>query len=108
MWPPLNPAGRAWNERAKGFALPSRGALEGTISKSDAIDCALTYGWVVDGQLAGGRPFLQGALYPPRRPRSAWSQVNRQRIEKLKQAGRMSLYETRAALVKIARPRARD
>jgi len=59
-----------------------------TVSKSDAIDCALAYGWV-DGQLGRVDDHFFKVRFTPRRPRSAWSQANRQRVEKLEQAGRM-------------------
>jgi len=52
----------AWLKFAK------KGAPEATISKSNAIDCALAYGWT---------------RFTPRRPGSAWSQVNRARVERL-------------------------
>jgi len=64
------------------------GAPEATISKSDAIDCALAYGWV-DGQLGRVDDHYFKTRFTPRRPRSVWSQVNRERVERLEQAGRM-------------------
>jgi uncharacterized protein YdeI (YjbR/CyaY-like superfamily) len=72
----------AWLRFAK------QGAPESTISKSDAIDCALAYGWV-DGQLGRVDAHFYKIRFTPRRPRSAWSQVNRQRVEGLEAAGRM-------------------
>lgn len=78
-----------------------QGAPEATISKSDAIDCALAYGWV-DGQLGRVDEHFFKTRFTPRRPRSAWSQANRQRIEKLEQAGRMRP----AGLAQVARAKA--
>jgi uncharacterized protein YdeI (YjbR/CyaY-like superfamily) len=72
----------AWLRFAK------QGAPEPTVGKSDAIDCALAYGWV-DGQLGGIDAHYFMTRFSPRRPKSAWSQVNRQRVERLEQAGRM-------------------
>lgn len=80
----------AWLRFAK------QGAPEPTVSKSDAIDCALAYGWV-DGQLGSLDAHYLGSLdahyfktrFSPRRPKSAWSQINCQRVEQLEQAGRM-------------------
>jgi uncharacterized protein YdeI (YjbR/CyaY-like superfamily) len=72
----------AWLRFAK------QGAPETTISKSDAIDCALAFGWV-DGQLGRVDTHFFRTRFTPRRPRSAWSQVNRERVERLEQAGRM-------------------
>jgi uncharacterized protein YdeI (YjbR/CyaY-like superfamily) len=64
------------------------GAPEPTVRKSDAIDCALAYGWV-DGQLGGLDAHFFKTRFTPRRPRSAWSQINRERVERLEEAGRM-------------------
>lgn len=72
----------AWLRFAK------QGAPETTISKSDAIDCALAYGWV-DGQLGRFDEHFFKTRFTPRRPRSVWSQINRERIERLERAGRM-------------------
>ncbi|MGZ3275602.1 MAG: YdeI/OmpD-associated family protein [Caulobacteraceae bacterium] len=72
----------AWLRFAK------QGAPESTVSKSDAIDCALAYGWV-DGQLGRVDAQFFKTRFTPRRPRSAWSQINRQRVERLEEAGRM-------------------
>lgn len=72
----------AWLRFAK------RGAPEPTLSKSDAIDCALAYGWV-DGQLGALDAHYFKTRFSPRRRKSAWSQINRQRVERLEQAGRL-------------------
>ena len=72
----------AWLRFAK------QGARAVTVSKSDAIDCALAYGWV-DGQLGRVDAHFFKTRFTPRRPRSIWSQVNRERVERLEQAGRM-------------------
>ena len=59
-----------------------------TISISDALDVALTHGWI-DGQRRSNDEvsFLQ--RYCPRRSTSSWSQVNVQKVEALTAAGRM-------------------
>ena len=72
----------AWLRFAK------KGAPEATVGKSDAIDCALAYGWV-DGQLGSMDVHYFKTRFSPRRPGSAWSQINRERVEKLEQAGLM-------------------
>ena len=72
----------AWLRFAK------KGAPEATISKSDAIDCALAFGWV-DGQLGRVDDWFFKTRFTPRRSRSIWSQVNRERVERLDNAGRM-------------------
>ena len=64
------------------------GASQATVSKSEAVDCALAYGWV-DGQLGRVDADYFKTRFTPRRPSSAWSQVNRERVERLQAAGRM-------------------
>jgi uncharacterized protein YdeI (YjbR/CyaY-like superfamily) len=65
-----------------------RGARETTLSKSEAIDCALAHGWI-DGQLGRLDEHFFKTRFTPRRPGSAWSQLNRERVEALEKAGRM-------------------
>ncbi|HWA61628.1 MAG TPA: YdeI/OmpD-associated family protein [Caulobacteraceae bacterium] len=65
-----------------------KGAPQPTVSKSDAIDCALAFGWV-DGQLGRIDDHYFKTRFTPRRANSAWSQANRERIENLEAAGRM-------------------
>jgi uncharacterized protein YdeI (YjbR/CyaY-like superfamily) len=72
----------AWLRFAK------KGAPEQTISKSDAIDSALVHGWV-DGQLGRIDEYYFKTRFTPRRPNSAWSQMNCKRVEQLVIAGRM-------------------
>ena len=64
------------------------GAPEATLSKSDAIDTALAYGWI-DGQLGRVDEHYYKVRFTPRKARSAWSQVNRERVERLIADGRM-------------------
>lgn len=65
----------------KGSGIP-------TISYEQAVETCLCFGWI-DGQMKAydGNYYLQGLT--PRRPRSVWSHVNRQRIERLTAEGRM-------------------
>jgi uncharacterized protein YdeI (YjbR/CyaY-like superfamily) len=72
----------AWLRFAK------QGAPAPTVSKSDAVDCALAHGWV-DGQLGRVDAHFFKTRFTPRRPRSAWSRINCQRVERLEAAGRM-------------------
>ncbi|GGF39525.1 hypothetical protein GCM10011611_52430 [Aliidongia dinghuensis] len=76
-------ASGAWLQFAK------QGAPEATISKSDAIDCALAHGWI-DGQLGSVDEHYFKTRFTPRKPKSAWSQMNRERAERLIAAGRMT------------------
>ena len=88
-------AAGAWLRFAK------RGAPEPTLSKSDAIDSALAYGWI-DGQLGRVDEHYHKVRFTPRRAGSAWSQVNRERVERLNAAGRM----TPRGMAEVARARA--
>ena len=60
-----------------------------TVSLSEALDVALSWGWI-DGirKAFDERSFLQ--RFSPRRARSVWSQINRDRVARLTTAGRMT------------------
>src|SRR3954468_18585792 len=60
-----------------------------TVTTAQALDVALCWGWI-DGIRKGldDESFLQ--RYTPRRPRSIWSQVNRDHVARLTAAGRMT------------------
>jgi uncharacterized protein YdeI (YjbR/CyaY-like superfamily) len=59
-----------------------------TVTHAEALDVALCHGWI-DGQRKSldGDWFLQ--RFTPRRPRSNWSKVNRDKVAALEAAGRM-------------------
>lgn len=59
-----------------------------SVAIGDALDIALTYGWI-DGQRKAfdGTHYLQ--LYAPRGKRSVWSKINREKIAALTAVGRM-------------------
>jgi uncharacterized protein YdeI (YjbR/CyaY-like superfamily) len=65
-----------------------------SITCSDAIDVALCWGWI-DGlrKAFDERSFLQ--RFSPRKPRSVWSQINRDRVARLTRAGRMTAHGQR-------------
>lgn len=70
-----------------------------SVTSAEALQGALCYGWI-DGvrKSFDGTYFLQ--RYSPRRPKSAWSQVNVAYVEALMEAGRMrepGLAQVRAA-----------
>ncbi len=75
-------APEAWLRIAK------RGSDVETLLIGDALDVALCWGWI-DGQKKGfdERSFLQ--RFTPRRRRSIWSKVNREKVAVLEAAGRM-------------------
>ncbi len=73
LWPKIH---------KKGSGLPS-------ITNDEAIDSALCWGWI-DGLRKGfdEQSFLQ--RFTPRRPKSVWSQINRDRVARLIKAQRMT------------------
>ena len=60
-----------------------------TVTYREALDVALCWGWI-DGlkKSFDEKSFLQ--RFTPRRPKSIWSQVNREHIARLTKAGRMT------------------
>ncbi len=60
-----------------------------TITIAQALDVVLCWGWI-DGirKAFDASSFLQ--RYTPRRPRSVWSQINREHVARLTAAGRMT------------------
>ena len=79
---PLNSQG-AWLKLAK------KGAAKATLNKSDAIDLALAHGWI-DGQLGSVDEFYFKSRFTPRKPKSAWSKINCERVKKLIELGQMT------------------
>ena len=59
-----------------------------TVDIADAIEVALCYGWI-DGLRHGTTTTYFRQRFTPRKPRSKWSQINRDRAEALIAAGRM-------------------
>lgn len=72
-----------------------------TVSKAEAIDAALCHGWI-DGQLQPFDADFWLTRFTPRRPRSVWSEKNRERALELIAEGRM----TPAGLAQIEQARA--
>ena len=68
--------------------IAKKGSGIETVSYAEALDAALCYGWI-DGQKASldERHWLQ--RFTPRRPRSKWSKVNRQKATELIEKGEM-------------------
>ena len=66
-----------------------RGSGRPTVTSAQALDVVLCWGWI-DGIRKGldEESFLQ--RYTPRRPRSIWSQINRDHVTRLTAAGRMT------------------
>ena len=60
-----------------------------TVTHAQALDVALCWGWIdAIRKPFDARSFLQ--RFTPRRPKSIWSQVNRDHIARLTDAGRMT------------------
>jgi uncharacterized protein YdeI (YjbR/CyaY-like superfamily) len=68
--------------------LFKKGQPEATLTYSDAVDVALCFGWI-DGQGRKHDDVSRLTRFTPRRPRSGWSKLNTQRVERLIEAGRM-------------------
>ena len=70
------------------LAVPRKGSGEAGVSYADALEVALCYGWI-DGQKGklDERFWLQ--RFSPRRPRSIWSRVNRDKALALIARGEM-------------------
>lgn len=86
---------RAWLEAngaaAQGFWMKfaKAGAPEPTVTKAQAIETALCFGWI-DGQIAPLEAHYFRTRFTPRRPQSKWSAINRQTAERLIAEGAMA------------------
>ncbi|WP_308796768.1 YdeI/OmpD-associated family protein [Agromyces silvae] len=58
------------------------------IAYAEALDVALCFGWI-DGQVARVDDDYVAQAFTPRRSRSPWSQINREHVQRLIDAGRM-------------------
>jgi uncharacterized protein YdeI (YjbR/CyaY-like superfamily) len=72
-----------------------------SITWSEAVDVALCYGWI-DGQSKSLDETYVLQRLTPRGKRSKWSKLNRERVRRLIQAGRMQA----AGLAEVARAKA--
>jgi uncharacterized protein YdeI (YjbR/CyaY-like superfamily) len=65
-----------------------------SVTLAEALDVALCWGWI-DGirKSYDSESYLQ--RYTPRRPKSIWSQINRDHVARLIQAGRMTPHGVR-------------
>ena len=60
-----------------------------TVTHGQGLDVALCWGWIDAIRLsADDESFLQ--RFTPRRPKSTWSQINREHVARLTRAGRMT------------------
>jgi uncharacterized protein YdeI (YjbR/CyaY-like superfamily) len=68
--------------------IAKKGSSRRLIAIGDALDVALCFGWIDSRRKASDADsYLQ--RYSPRRPSSAWSRINVERVEALTEAGRM-------------------
>jgi uncharacterized protein YdeI (YjbR/CyaY-like superfamily) len=68
--------------------IAKKGAGTPTVSYAEAIDGALCYGWI-DGQKGKLDDEYWLQRFTPRKPRSRWSKINREKTERLIAEGRM-------------------
>jgi uncharacterized protein YdeI (YjbR/CyaY-like superfamily) len=80
--------------------LGKKSASEPGLTKSEAIDAALCYGWI-DGQLDKYDDKYWLVRFTPRKARSKWSQVNKTRATELLAEGRMR--NSGAAQIEVAK-----
>jgi uncharacterized protein YdeI (YjbR/CyaY-like superfamily) len=68
--------------------IAKKGAGINTVTHSEALDVALCYGWI-DGQRDKFDEMWFLQKFTPRRPRSRWSKINTEKVERLIEAGLM-------------------
>ena len=68
--------------------LAKKGSAGRAVSYADAVEVALTYGWI-DGQASKLDDDFWLCRFTPRRPNSKWSKINRSRAEELIARGEM-------------------
>ena len=68
--------------------LHRKSAGSSNLSVVDALDVVLCYGWI-DGLRKGESATTYLQYYTPRRARSLWSKINRDKVQALIDAGRM-------------------
>ena len=68
--------------------LAKKGSDAATISLSTAVEVALCYGWI-DGKARRIDADYWMVKFTPRRPKSKWSRINRERATKLIEKGQM-------------------
>lgn len=82
-WIDSGVAGGVW------LRVPRAGSAVGGIGYADALLVALANGWIDSVKRSGDDPGVWLQRFTPRRPRSRWSQVNREHVERLVDSGAM-------------------
>jgi len=80
--------------------LAKKGSAGRSLSYAEAVEVALCYGWI-DGQSKGNNATSWLQKFTPRRKRSIWSKINREKAERLISEGRMQP----AGLAEVGRAR---
>jgi uncharacterized protein YdeI (YjbR/CyaY-like superfamily) len=81
--------------------IAKKGSGIASVTHAEALEAALCFGWI-DGQRKGLDESFFLQKFTPRRSRSNWSRINREKAEQLIAAGRMRL----AGLAEVERARA--
>ena len=68
--------------------IAKKGAGAETVSYPEAVEIALCFGWI-DGQKGALDETYWVQRFTPRKPRSRWSKINREKADELIAAGRM-------------------
>ncbi|MFL5824462.1 MAG: YdeI/OmpD-associated family protein [Solirubrobacteraceae bacterium] len=91
------PNGEAWerwlqdnHDSAPGvwLKLAKKGSPTPTVTQAEALEEAVCFGWI-DGQVGRYDEHFYLQRFTPRRPRSKWSVINRERAQRLIAEGRM-------------------
>lgn len=88
-------AWEAWlaknHEKSRGvwLELAKKGSGARSVSRTDALEVALGYGWI-DGQALSIDETWWRQRFTPRGPRSKWSRINREAVERLHAEGRLA------------------
>ena len=100
VYPRSRAAWRAWLRKNHATSSPiwlvyDKGKQR-NLSYNDAVEEALCFGWI-DSLMRPLDETRYKQLFTPRRPRSGWSKINKDRVARMIDAGRM----TRAGLARI-------
>lgn len=68
--------------------IAKKGTGVNTVTYLEALEIALCYGWI-DGQIKSVDEIYFVQKFTPRRPKSIWSKINTERVERLIIEGRM-------------------
>ena len=74
---------------------------KGGLTYAEAVDEALCFGWI-DGLKKRVDALSYTHRFTPRKPKSTWSRINIQKVERLKKAGRMTPAGLKAYAARVA------